>query len=62
MFLPVGFNWVEEGSFFYTNIDIDRAFNWVQIIIVLASSILLFKTKIKSPWYIAIAILFGVLL
>jgi chromate transporter len=61
MFLPVGFNWVEDGSFFYTNLDLDGAFNGVQISIVILSSILLFKTNIKSPWYIVIAILFGVL-
>lgn len=62
MFLPVGFNWVETGSFFYTNIDADLPVNFVTIGIVIVTSLLLFKTKMKSPWYILIAIAFGIIL
>ncbi len=60
MFLPVGLNWVEEGSFFYTNLNLADAFNVREIIIIVVTSLLLFKTKIKSPWYIVLAILFGI--
>jgi chromate transport protein ChrA len=35
--------------------------NIVQIAIIAVCSVLLFKTKIKSPWYIIVAILCGVL-
>ncbi|MEN8696720.1 MAG: chromate transporter [Bacteroidia bacterium] len=62
MFLPVGFNWLEEGSFFYTNIDTVHPVNTMEIFLILVTSISLFYTKIKSPWYILIAILFGVLI
>ena len=62
MLLPVGFNWVEQGSFFYTNLAESNAINWLQIAIIVVSSILLFKTKIKSPWYVVVAILFGILI
>lgn len=62
MFLPVGLNWIEEGSFFYTNLDYNNVINPVEIMIILATSILLFKTSIKSPWFVLVAILFGVLI
>ena len=62
MFLPVGFNWIEPGDFYYTNLDgIDPMNKW-SISIVFFTSILLYKTKIKSPWYIFIAIVAGILI
>lgn len=62
MLLPVGFKWVEAGSFFYTNLDLEDPVNYIQLIIIAVTSILLFTTKIKSPWYIAVAILIGILI
>jgi chromate transporter len=61
MFLPIGLNWVQEGSFFYTNLEMGNAINYLQVAIISVTSILLYTTKIKSPWYIVIAILCGVL-
>ena len=61
MLLPVGFNWVIPGDYFYTNLDMVAPVNIVQIAIIAVCSVLLFKTKIKSPWYIIVAILCGVL-
>lgn len=62
MFLPVGLNWVKEGSFFYTNIDSSNAINYIEVAIIVITIILLYKTKIKSPWYILVAIVFGLIL
>ena len=62
MFLPVVFNWIEPGDFFYTNLKASNAVNWVQAFIIGISCILLYKTKIKSPWYIVVAIAMGVIL
>ena len=61
MFLTVAFNWIEEGSFFYTNLQQHNVVNFVSIFIIVTTGILLYKTKIKSPWYIVVAILCGVL-
>ena len=61
MFLPVGFNWVKKGSFYFTNLDISNLVNIGPIIIILVTSFLLMKTNIKSPWYIVVAILAGIL-
>ncbi len=61
MFLPVGLNWIEEGNFYYTNLNSLDAINYLEIIIIMNVSFLLFKTKIKSPWYIIVAILCGVI-
>ena len=61
MLLPVGFNWVAPGDFFYTNLDMETPVNLAQIAIIAVCSVLLFKTKIQSPWYIVVAILCGVL-
>jgi chromate transporter len=61
MFLPVGLNWVEDGNFYYTNISSVDAINYLEIIIIINVGFLLFKTKIKSPWYIIVAILCGVI-
>jgi len=60
MILPVAFNWIEEGSFFYTNLQQDNVVNIVPVLIIVTTGILLYKTKIKSPWYIIVAILCGV--
>ena len=62
MFLPVGFNWVKKGSFYFTNLDTSNLVNIGPIIIILMTSLLLMKTKIKSPWYIIVAILAGILI
>ena len=62
MFLPVGLNWVEEGNFFFTNLESSNAINYVEVAIIAIVGLLLFKTKIKSPWYILVAILFGILI
>jgi chromate transporter len=62
MFLPVGFNWIEKGSFYFTNLDTNNLVNIGPIFIILATSFLLIKTNIKSPWYIVVAILAGVLI
>ena len=62
MFLPVGFNWIKEGSFYFTNLDRSNLVNIGPVIIILVTSFLLMKTNIKSPWYIVIAILAGILL
>ena len=61
MFLPVGFNWVKKGSFYFTNLDTSNLVNIGPIIIILVTSFLLMKTNIKSPWYIVVAILTGIL-
>ena len=61
MFLPVGFNWVKKGSFYFTNLDRTNLVNIGPVIIILVTSFLLMKTNIKSPWYIVIAILAGIL-
>jgi chromate transporter len=61
MFLPVGFNWIKEGSFYFTNLDRTNLVNIGPVIIILVTSFLLMKTNIKSPWYIVIAILAGIL-
>lgn len=61
MFLPVGFNWVKKGSFYFTNLDTSNLVNIGPIIIILVTSFLLMKTNIKSPWYIVVAILAGIL-
>ena len=60
MFLPVGFNWVKKGSFYFTNLDTSNLVNIGPIIIILMTSFLLMKTNIKSPWYIVVAILAGI--
>ena len=60
MFLPVAFNWVEKGNFYFTNLDTTNLVNIGPIIIILMTSLLLMKTKIKSPWYIIVAILAGI--
>ena len=62
MFLPVAFNWVEKGNFYFTNLDTSNLVNIGPIIIILMTSLLLMKTKIKSPWYIVVAILAGMLI
>ncbi len=62
MFLPVGLNWVEEGSFYFTNLESTNAINYAEIAIIAVVGVLLFKTKIKSPWYILVAILFGIVI
>lgn len=62
MLLPVGFNWVESGSFFYTNLEMNAPVNYLQLFIIAATSILLICTKIKSPWYIVVAVVLGVLI
>jgi chromate transporter len=62
MFLPVVFNWVEPGDFFYTNLDSADPINLLQLLIIAVTSILLYKTKIKSPWYILVAVAFGILI
>jgi chromate transporter len=61
MFLPVGFNWIDKGSFYFTNLDTDNLINIIPISIILVTSFLLMKTNIKSPWYILVAILAGIL-
>lgn len=62
MFLPVGLNWVEEGSFYYTNLKEIDTVNYIKVSTIIFTSALLLNTKIKSPWYIGVAILCGVLL
>jgi chromate transporter len=62
MFLPVGLNWIEEGSFYYTNLKEIDAVNYIEVSTIIFTSLMLLKTKIKSPWYILVAILCGVLL
>ena len=62
MFLPVGLNWVEEGSFYYTNLKEIDTVNYTKVSTIIFTSALLLNTKIKSPWYIVVAILCGVLL
>lgn len=62
MFLPVGLNWKIPGNFYYSNIQDVNIFNYREIVIILITSILLFKSKIKSPWYILVGILFGFLI
>lgn len=61
MFLPVGFNWIEKGSFYFTNLDTSNLVNVVPVLIILVTSFLLMRTNIKSPWYIVVAILAGIL-
>ena len=62
MLLPVAFNWIEPGDFFYTNLDMDKMINVVSLLVIAVTSVLLFTTKIKSPWYIVVAILLGVVI
>lgn len=62
MFLPVVFNWVEPGDFFYTNLNSADPINVLQLLIIVVTSILLYKTKVKSPWYIVVAVFFGILI
>ena len=62
MLLPVAFNWIEPGDFFYTNLDMDKMINVVPLLVIAVTSVLLFTTKIKSPWYIVVAILLGVVI
>ena len=62
MFLPVGLNWIEEGNFYYTNLQTSHAINYWEIFIIAVVGVFLFQTKIKSPWYIVVAILLGILL
>lgn len=62
MLLPVGFNWIEPGDFFYTNLSLENPVNTLPILIIVLTSLLLYKTKIKSPWYILVAIVIGVIL
>lgn len=59
MFLPVGLNWIEEGKFHYTNLLTSDAINYFEILIIVNVGFLLYYTKIKSPWYIVVAILCG---
>lgn len=59
MFLPVGFNWVEKGSFYFTNLDLDNLINGLPILVIFVTSFCLLKTSMKSPWYIVIAIAAG---
>lgn len=60
MLLPVGFNWLQPGDFFYTNLEMANPVNILSIVIIAVTSVLLYKTKIQSPWYIVVAILFGI--
>jgi chromate transporter len=62
MFLPIGLNWIEPGNFYYTNLSSENSINYLQIFIILNVSVMLFRTKIKSPWYILVAILAGIVL
>lgn len=62
MLLPIGLNWLQPGDFFYTNLDMTDPINPLSIAIIAVTSVLLYKTKIHSPWYIVVAILFGILI
>ncbi|MEY2923480.1 MAG: hypothetical protein RLZZ337_20 [Bacteroidota bacterium] len=62
MFLPVGLNWEIPGNFYYSNIADTNVFNYREIALIIVTSILLYKTKIKSPWYIVVAIICGVVI
>jgi len=62
MFLPVGLNWQIPGNFYYSNLKYDDIFNYREIVIILITSILLYKTPIKSPWYIVVAIVCGIII
>ncbi|HBN02973.1 MAG TPA: hypothetical protein DD396_02915, partial [Bacteroidetes bacterium] len=62
MFLSVGLNWAQEGSFYYTNLQAIDTVNYTKIMTIILTSVILLKTKIKSPWYILVAIVCGVLL
>ena len=62
MFLPVGLNWVEPDTFYFTNLVETNVANWDQIAIILVTGIALFTTKISSPWYIVVALIAGILI
>ncbi|MFY0644522.1 MAG: chromate transporter [Bacteroidia bacterium] len=62
MFLPVGLNWVEPDTFYFTNLVDSQIANWDQIAIIFVTGIALFTTKISSPWYIVVALIAGIIL
>lgn len=62
MFLPVGLNWIEQGIFHYTNLNVSNPINYLEILIILNVGFMLYHTKIKSPWYIIVSFLCGVLI
>lgn len=62
MFLPVGLNWNLPDTFYFTNLNTANPVNWEQLGIILVTGAVLFKTKLASPWYIVVAILFGIIL
>jgi chromate transporter len=62
MFLPVGLNWIEPDTFYFTNLAKNNAANWDQIAIIIITGVILYKTKIASPWFIVVAIVMGVIL
>jgi chromate transporter len=62
MFLPVGLNWVQEDSFYYTNLQAMNTVNYTKIMTIILTGIMLLKTKIQAPWYILVSIVLGVII
>ncbi len=59
LFLPVGLNWIEPNSFYYTNLSSADPVNWQNLIIVAILVPVLYKTKLPAPFWVLLAVLAG---
>lgn len=62
MFLPVVMNWVQQGSFLFSNINTTYPIKWDMLAIVVLCIICQYLLKIPSFLYILLAILLGFIL
>jgi len=62
MFLPIGLRWKEENNFFYTNLVKQNPVNWLNVATIIVLCVLLYKTRIASPYWVLMAILLGILI
>jgi chromate transporter len=62
IFLPIGFRWKEENNFFYTNLVQQNPINWINVVTIAVLCVLLYKSKIPSPYWVLMAIILGIIL
>ncbi|MFM9944091.1 MAG: chromate transporter [Bacteroidia bacterium] len=62
IFLPIGLRWKEANNFFYTNLVKQNPINWINVVTIAVLCVLLYKTKIPSPYWVLMAIILGIVL
>jgi chromate transporter len=62
IFLPIAFRWKEENNFFYTNLVKQNPVNWINVVTIAVLCMLLYKTKIPSPYWVLMAIILGIII